>query len=60
VGSATIDRIAQAISVPRRTLQRRLAALVASGTLRAVASGKQRRYKLAANRAAGPGELPVS
>lgn len=57
---ATIDQIAQAISVPRRTLQRRLAALVASGTLRAVASGKQRRYQLAANHATGPGELPVS
>lgn len=57
---ATIDQIAQAIRVARRTLQRRLAALVASGTLRAIASGKQRRYQLTADHAAGPGELPVS
>jgi DNA-binding Lrp family transcriptional regulator len=57
---AAIDQLAQAISVSRRTLQRRLAALMVSGTVRGLGGGRQRRYQLVANRLAEPGEIAVS
>ena len=57
---ATIEQIEQVLDVPRRTLQRRLAELVASGRARAIGRGKQRRYQLAAHGSARPEELPVS
>lgn len=57
---ATIEQIAQVVDVPRRTLQRRLAGLVAAGQARAVGRGKQRRYQLGNQEGARPDELPVS
>jgi DNA-binding transcriptional ArsR family regulator len=57
---ATIEQIEQVIDVPRRTLQRRLAELVANGRARAIGRGKQRRYQLAAHDSTRPEELPVS
>jgi Fic family protein len=57
---ATIEQIEQVVDIPRRTLQRRLAGLVASGQVRAVGRGKARRYQLGAQQGARPDELPVS
>jgi len=52
-----LEQIENVVKIPRRTLQRRLADLVASGQVRAVGRGKQRRY---APGRAYPDELPVS
>jgi Fic family protein len=57
---ATIEQIERVVSIPRRTIQRRLAGLVSRGQVRAVGRGKQRRYELGAQDAARPDELPVS
>jgi Fic family protein len=56
----TIEQIGQVVDVPRRTLQRRLAELVASGQARAIGRGKQRRYQLGPEEGARPDELRVS
>ncbi len=56
----TIEQIGQLVNVPRRTLQRRLAELVASGRARAIGRGKQRRYQLGPEEGARPDELRVS
>lgn len=57
---ATLEQIANASGVPRRTLQRRLADLVASGQARAVGRGKQRRYQASAPGRGPSDEVPVS
>ncbi len=55
----TIEQIETALDVPRRTLQRRLAELVAAGRLRAIGRAKQRRYQVAIAEAR-PEELTAS
>lgn len=57
---ATIEQLEQAISAPRRTLQRRLAALVAGNRLLAIGRGKQRRYQLAPSHVTAHEGLPAS
>lgn len=57
---AAIEQIGQVVHVSRRTLQRRLADLVASGRARAIGRGKQRRYQLGAEEGTRPDELRVS
>jgi Fic family protein len=57
---ATIEQVGQVIGVSRRTLQRRLAELIANGRIRAIGRGKQRRYEIAAHDGAQVDELPVS
>src|SRR5689334_8552471 len=56
----TIDQLIDAlVEVPRRTLQRRLSELIASGRIRAIGRGKQRRYQIIPDDAR-PSELLVS
>jgi Fic family protein len=57
---ATIEELEAAIEVPRRTLQRRLAELVAAGRLRAIGRARQRRYQTTAVPEALPEELNVT
>ncbi|HEY4241657.1 MAG TPA: Fic family protein [Kofleriaceae bacterium] len=45
-GASSIDEIAGFVSTSRRTLQRQLAALVASGRVRAIGHGPARRYAI--------------
>jgi Fic family protein len=56
----TIEQIEKLLDVPRRTLQRRLAELVATGRARAIGRGKQRRYQLGAPGGSRPDELSVT
>ncbi|TMQ05640.1 MAG: Fic family protein [Deltaproteobacteria bacterium] len=55
----TVEQIAQVVKLPRRTLQRRLARLVADGEIQAMGQGKQRRYQPGSAEAARD-ELSVS
>ena len=57
---ATIEELETALEVPRRTLQRRLAELVAAGRLRALGLARQRRYQVAPVSDARPEELNAS
>jgi Fic family protein len=57
---ATIEQLETALGVPRRTLQRRLAELVAARRLRAIGRARQRRYQVVAVAEARPDELTVS
>jgi Fic family protein len=57
---ATIEQLETALDVPRRTLQRRLAELVAAGHLRAIGRARQRRYQIAVVAEARPDELTAS
>jgi len=57
---ATIEQLAVATKVPRRTLQRRLSELVTSGRVRAIGRAKQRHYQLAAVAEPRPEELTAS
>ena len=59
-GGASIEQLEKATKVPRRTLQRRLAALVKDGRLRATGIRKQRRYHGPAEAATIADELTVS
>lgn len=57
---ATIEELEAALELPRRTLQRRLAELVAAGRLRAVGRARQRRYQSVATAEPRSEELAVS
>ena len=57
---ATIEQLETVLDVPRQTLQRRLAQLVATGRLRAIGRARQRRYQLAIVAEARPEELAAS
>lgn len=57
---ATIEQLETVLDVPRRTLQRRLAGLVAAGRLRAIGRARQRRYQVAVLAEVGPEELTAS
>jgi Fic family protein len=57
---ATIEQLESAMKVPRRTLQRRLAELVAAGRVRAIGRAKQRRYQVVVAAEPRPEELTAS
>jgi len=57
---ATIEQLETALEVPRRTLQRRFAELVAAGRLRAIGRARQRRYQVIASQSTHPEELTAS
>ncbi|MCX5744171.1 MAG: Fic family protein [Proteobacteria bacterium] len=57
---ATIEQLLTNTGVPRRTLQRRLAALVASARVHAIGRGKRRHYQLVTPTADTVDELSVS
>jgi Fic family protein len=57
---ATIEELEATLELPRRTLQRRLAELVAAGRLRAVGRARQRRYQSVAVAESRPEKLAAS
>lgn len=57
---AAIDQLEQELRVPRRTLQRRLAALIRQGRVQSSGRGKLIRYQLASAVSSNGDELPLS